>query len=99
MAQAGSSGAQAEAARAGSGAGASSSGTATHSVVKREVAIPLHPLAKLGGHQAPLTGRVGGAMGAGGAMHACMHARTQGGWVGHMPGKQQRLAGGRKGRE
>ncbi|KAG2426298.1 hypothetical protein HXX76_013055 [Chlamydomonas incerta] len=55
------------------GGGASGSGRAAaappgvfeRKTVTRTVVVPKHPVADIGGHQAPTTGRVGGAMGAG----------------------------------
>ncbi|GLC33440.1 hypothetical protein PLESTB_000075900 [Pleodorina starrii] len=58
------------AATGASGGGASGSGRpeglpVVTKTIQRVVAVPKHPLADLGGHRAPTTGRVGGAMGAG----------------------------------
>ncbi len=53
-------------AAAGSGGGAAGAGGVFKTqVVKRVVAVPKHPLAGLGGYQAPTSGKVGGGMGAG----------------------------------
>ncbi|GFR49008.1 hypothetical protein Agub_g11029, partial [Astrephomene gubernaculifera] len=65
----------------GGGAAGSSSGRGlpeglpvVTKTVQRVVAIPKHPLAALGGYQAPTTGRVGGGMGAGVTVEAAEEA-------------------------
>ncbi|KXZ54557.1 hypothetical protein GPECTOR_4g622 [Gonium pectorale] len=62
--QQGAGGAAAAGSEGGAGAGKEGLPFVTKKV-QRVVAIPKHPLAALGGHQAPTTGKVGGGMGAG----------------------------------